>query len=230
MTEEEKLDISVDIAKKMIECGGEIFRAEEAVRRINSNCTVFALPTLITAQKGYRSVTKRIARNEENLSELCRLNAYARRLADEKAYEPQSYKGYPKVLKGISIFGATFSFCIFFGGSITDAVLSGITGLIISYAGYKKVRLPAFSSRLVDSFIAGTLALAPAFFVGGINPDRIIIGAIMLLVPGLTVANSMRDMMNGDLIAGLIETAEAIMSALSIAFGIGGATILFNRL
>ena len=40
------------------------------------------------------------------------------------------------------------------------------------------------------------------------------------LVPGLTVVNATRDMMNSDLLAGMSELFNAIMSALSIAFGV----------
>lgn len=55
------------------------------------------------------------------------------------------------------------------------------------------------------------------------NVDKIIIGALMLLVPGVAVTNSMRDIIAGDLIAGLMKMVEALMVATAIAIGTGGA-------
>lgn len=52
----------------------------------------------------------------------------------------------------------------------------------------------------------------------------------MLFVPGLTVVNAMRDMMSDDLIAGMIELFNAIISAFAIALGVAGAILLFTRI
>lgn len=51
--------------------------------------------------------------------------------------------------------------------------------------------------------------------------DKIIIGSIMYLVPGVAITNAIRDTMNGDSLAGLSKAMEAIFSALAIAFGVG---------
>ena len=55
MENEDKFKLSVDLAVQTIECGGEVNRAEETVRRINDcNCNVFATTNLIVAQKWKR--------------------------------------------------------------------------------------------------------------------------------------------------------------------------------
>lgn len=224
---------SLDIAQEMIECGGEIHRAEEAVirtNRSNKNIKVFALPTMIIAQDDDNAQIRRIYTRDENLSKLTELNAKARRLCGDISIEHSAEKEYSPMLKIISIFFATASFCIFFGGGIIDAFFSGFIGIIITYAGYKHINFPIFSSNLIDAFIAGTLALIPRYIGINTNYNMVIIGTIMLLVPGLTVVNAIGDMMNDDLTAGLIELVNAVMSALSIAFGIGGALILFNKI
>ena len=52
MENEDKFKLSVDLAVQTIECGGEVNRAEETIRRINDwNCNVFATTNLIVAQK-----------------------------------------------------------------------------------------------------------------------------------------------------------------------------------
>ncbi len=51
----------------------------------------------------------------------------------------------------------------------------------------------------------------------GQNPDKIIIGNIMLLIPGIALTTSLRDMINGDTISGLLGLSEAVLKALAIA-------------
>ena len=54
----------------------------------------------------------------------------------------------------------------------------------------------------------------------GSNMDKIIIGAIMTLVPGVAITNIMRDIISGDIITGTTKLAEVLLVATSIAIGI----------
>lgn len=236
MKNEEIFSISLDISEAIIRCGGEIHRAEDTIRRINAaygnSCNVFAIPSLIIAQSDDNIQIRKIESEDTDLSELARLNALSRRLCYDYSEEINitQKKVYSTQLNILAICTATAAFCIFFKGTLTDAFFSSLTGVIITYAPYKKIGFANFTSNLIDSFIAGISAHIP--FIVGINthPDKIIIGAIMLLVPGLTVVNSMRDMMNGDLAAGLFELFSSIMSAFAIALGIAGAILILNKI
>lgn len=233
MTDRNAFIKSIDIAKKIIENGGEISRAEDTVKRINNafgqECRVFALPTLIIAQCGDFTQIRRIVPRDADLAELTRLNSLSRSICKSSNREISESDGnYADIVQRISVFGATGAFSLFFGGNLLDAVFSGLIGLIITYTPYKKISLPLFSSNLLDSFIAGLLACLPAVFGVDTHRDKIIIGTIMLLVPGLTVVNAIRDMMSSDLFAGLIELVIAIMSALGIALGTAGALLIFR--
>ena len=53
----------------------------------------------------------------------------------------------------------------------------------------------------------------------GMHPDKMIIGNIMLLIPGIQLTTSLRDIFNGDMIAGLLGLSEAVLKALAIALG-----------
>ena len=228
---DDNFKLSVDLAKQTIECGGEVSRSEETIRRINQNdCSVFALPSLIVAQKGNETQIRRIYKSEINLVSLARINSVSRKLANES----NVIKNYKAVEADIFLkicdFLACASFSVFFGGNITDAALSGIIATIISTAKFNKLGLNQFSNNLISSFIAGVLSFVPILLKLNVHQDKIIIGTIMLFVPGLTVVNAIRDMMNSDLLAGMYELFEAIMSALSIAFGIAGAFWLFGKI
>ena len=47
------------------------------------------------------------------------------------------------------------------------------------------------------------------------------ISSIMLLVPGLAITNAIRDTVAGDYVSGLSRGAEAFLTAVAIAVGIG---------
>ena len=49
--------------------------------------------------------------------------------------------------------------------------------------------------------------------------DKVIIGNIMTLIPGIGLTNAIRDLFTGDSIAGLLRSIEAVLTALSIAAG-----------
>lgn len=236
MNNNEIFSLSLDIGQEIIRCGGEIHRAEDTIKRINlaynQECRVFAIPKFIIAQSGQKTEIRKIDSERTDLSELDRLNSLSRRLCMESDEEIRvtRKKVYNQFAGVAATFTATFSFCIFFGGNIFDALFSGIIGLMISYSGYKKASLPEFSANLIDAFVSGIMAYIPYYAGFSVNPDKIIVGTIMLLVPGLTVANAMRDMMSGDLLAGLIELFNSIISALGIAFGTAGALFVFNNL
>ena len=52
-----------------------------------------------------------------------------------------------------------------------------------------------------------------------IDADSIVIGNVMLLIPGLALTSSLRDIIGGDMITGLLVMTEAILKAVAIAIG-----------
>ena len=69
--------------------------------------------------------------------------------------------------------------------------------------------------------VSGLLALALRLVGFGQNVDFITIGALMILVPGVLFTNAMRDIMAGDMVAGISKTAEALLIGMAIALGTG---------
>ena len=61
----------------------------------------------------------------------------------------------------------------------------------------------------------------------GSEIDKIIIGSVMPLVPGLLITNAVRDLMSGHLVSGMSKGAEALLTALAIG---GGIALIFSYL
>ena len=74
-------------------------------------------------------------------------------------------------------------------------------------------------SAFVDN-VATVLMVAPvalAYLGYGIHTDKIIIGSIMLLVPGIAITNVMRDVLAEDFLTALTRLAEVLIVAVGIA-------------
>jgi uncharacterized membrane protein YjjP (DUF1212 family) len=58
--------------------------------------------------------------------------------------------------------------------------------------------------------------------------DKILIGDIMLLIPGLAMTNSIRNMLGGNTISGLIRLTESLIWAGSLAGGFMTAFMIID--
>lgn len=221
---------AIEIGTSMIENGAEIYRVEDTIARILKsrgieNASIFCISSMIIISTDNTVEVKQIKRNDLDLFAIDELNTKSRAICGNYEYIEKS-NNYSVIVKLISIIFATGSFCIYFGGNIYDALLSGIIGIIITYK--KSVIKGEFARTLCDSAIAGILSYIPTLFTTATHPDKIMIGTIMLLIPGLTVGNAMRDIMNSDVLSGIIELTSAVFTALAIAFGFGVAVVIFR--
>ena len=82
---------------------------------------------------------------------------------------------------------------------------------------------------MIVSFIVGALANLGVFVGLGEHVDAIVIGTIMLLIPGLAFGNALRDLLCGDILAGILKTVQSCLTAVLIAFGFLLATILMGE-
>jgi uncharacterized membrane protein YjjP (DUF1212 family) len=73
--------------------------------------------------------------------------------------------------------------------------------------------------NVVTTFLVSSLAILSVKAGLGSDANEIIIGNIMLLIPGIALTNSLRDMISGDIISGLLRFLDAILVAAAIAAG-----------
>ena len=60
------------------------------------------------------------------------------------------------------------------------------------------------------------------------HADKVLIGIIMLLIPGIMLTNSIRDILLGDIISGSLRLVEAILMAAVLALGMMAAIWLMG--
>ncbi len=233
------IDIALEVGKKLIESGAEIQRAEDSVKRIckssgAKNVSVFSIPSFIlvsaTTKDGEFVIrSKRIYFRELNLGKIDRYNALSRSICNKNDTCKWDNYYYNFFELTISVIFATGAFCIYFGGTFYDALFAGIAGIIITlFEKIKPKKLNVILSSFVDTFIAGTFAVLMIKLGASCNADKVIIGAIMLLIPGMSISNSIKDIILGDTIAGILTMIEAVFIALAIVLGFALSVILFG--
>ena len=234
---DERFEQAIELGLQTVENGGEISRAEDTVERIclahgAENVNVFIIPSLIsvTAKINGEEVTstRRIYKTDRNLGRLEEINNTSRRLCGDKNVKGKISYDYPLLIQVLGVMFATGAFAVYFGGSFLDAIFSGIAGLAITYIPYGHSTFNIFSRTLIESTIAGVISFIPAIIGINVHPDKIMIGTIMILIPGMSIGTAMKDMMSGNLIAGILQLTEAIVVAFAIALGFAVAIIIFG--
>ena len=83
--------------------------------------------------------------------------------------------------------------------------------------------------QFVASFFTGCAICGLTLLCPFLRMDKIMIGDIMLLIPGLMSTNAIRDVLIGDTLSGIIRLIAALLLAAALALGFMGAIILFGR-
>jgi uncharacterized membrane protein YjjP (DUF1212 family) len=85
-------------------------------------------------------------------------------------------------------------------------------------------------SNLLVSLMLGLSAGVFSVVLPSLHMDKILIGDIMLLIPGLQMTNSIRNMLVGDTISGIVRLTESLMWAVAIACGIMVSLAVISRI
>ena len=240
----------LDIGKAMLIAGAEIYRVEDTITRLitaygGTQAQVNAVPSSIVVTASFEgreyTLSRRVTYTDTDMELLDRLNALSRRICSEKpsteeiqllsqeACARPKYGPYQNAL----IYALTScSFTLFFGGGAAEALASAVIGFalfwlrsLIMRTGGNKV----FVALLCSAFAALMAMLAGTFgFVTA--ADKVIIGVVMLLIPGVQLLNGIRDLISGDIQAGIMHISEALFLALVIATGAAGMSMLAKQM
>ena len=83
----------------------------------------------------------------------------------------------------------------------------------------RKLEVQNIVLTVLSSAAAALCAVTLTSLGLGASIDKISIGNIMLLIPGLAFTISVRDIISGDTISGLLGVCEALLRAMAIAAG-----------
>ncbi|PSL42269.1 uncharacterized membrane protein YjjP (DUF1212 family) [Salsuginibacillus halophilus] len=246
---EQAVEVCLMAGEQMIKYGAETYRVEDTMRRMAEASGMKHVHSFVTTTGIFLSVqTKdevdvmqmtRVNERYQDLRKVTEVNQVSREyvfgeldLEDVKkrlqeiSKAPMSYPMWLIVLAS-GTGGAAFSYLI--GQSVIDmgpAFLGGIVTML-SLVIFQRHIGGKFFSEFLAAFFGGVTALVLVQLGFGSNIDQVIIGTMIPLVPGIPLTNSVRDLMSGDLVAGVSRGAEAAITSLSIAGGVALALSIF---
>ena len=240
MESEQLLTCALDIGEQMLISGAEIGRVEDSIRLI---CTaygccrtdVFTITSSIVVSiedkdRHFFTQTRRITGGHTDLTKMDKLNALSREICrktpdyifvqnaiDEICFA-KPLPLWVEVASSALIAGA---FAVFFGGNLWDGLVAFILGAALRCITYllQRARMNQIFVNVVTAFLISLFAILSVRSGIGCDPNKIIIGNIMLLIPGIALTNSLRDMISGDIMSGMLRFFDAILVAGAIAAG-----------
>lgn len=243
------LCILIKMGEALQNSGAEVFRVEDTLNRIAAaygaqEVNVFVITssivvTLTMPQLPPQTQTRRLRHASGNdLLMLEELNALSRRICAA----PPSVEEFQRQLDAIlakradprlrlagSVLAAS-SFAVFFGGSLWDGLLAGVIAVLVFWM--ERCLAPfcmnGVEFQFIASFCCGISTLLFCRIGPQLHADKILIGIIMLLIPGIMLTNSIRDILLGDIISGSLRLVEAILMAAVLALGMMAAIWLMG--
>ena len=237
-------DLAATMGYHLAMSGAETFRVEDTIHRIllayGVECEVFAIPNSVSVSLEAANgkplmIMRRIGFHGNDLEKTEKLNALSRQICAKKPAVDEAMEWLHETLASCRTYstGAFYlgnvlvgiGFCLVFGGALSDCLWAGLIGLIIGLVTRFMDRREA--NPFFSTILASCLMALPAYAAAGLgwlkSPDAAIIGALMLLVPGLLITNSMRDIIYGDTNSGIFRIVQVVLTALAIALGTAAA-------
>lgn len=239
---------ALDVGEHILKNGGEIHTVEDTIERIcyafgATHVEVFTITTLIIASVRmgdgtYSQQMRRVLRTSNNLYVVEEMNRISRELCAgelplpalrERIVAAKSLHPYPPLAIYAAAMLSAFGFSLFFGGNFLDGICAALSGVVITLINRRAPRsVNPMIVTVIGSACAGVLGIFLTNLGIGQHTDKIIIGTIMLIIPGLALGNSVRDMLVGDVISGAVRMIQSILLAVMIAFGFAVAMMLMG--
>ena len=102
---------------------------------------------------------------------------------------------YPPVVQCLIYAMTAGAFAIFFGGNLLDGFSAMFVGALIRITLYAftAIKMKPIFSNILCSMISGMVCILTHYIGLGHHVEMIMIGNIMLLIPGVLMTNSFRD-------------------------------------
>ena len=245
------LDLTTELGYRLAMSGAETYRVEESVNRIMAaygiHAEAFAIPNCLhvsieTAENQPMTRMRRIGYHGNDLDAVEKYSNLSRRICTELP-DPKVAIQWLEETKAARIhhtlwvyllgnFMGGCGFSALFNGGWYDCLLAGICGLIIGLVNKMMTKFKAnpFFSTITASFVMALFAYFTHHLWNQVNTEAVIIGALMILVPGLIFTNAMRDIIYGDTNSGINRIVQVFLIAAAIALGTGAAWKLSDGL
>lgn len=234
------LALILDIGEALVFAGAEINRVEDTVSRVAkaygaAKVDAFALTSVMFLTVSFpdgailTQARRVVAGGQTDFIKIDKLNALSRKCC-KQILTREELKKEIEVINNESINSlfiylgsilAAAGFVVFFGGSLWDAFVSGAFAVAICFLS--DLLSPRIPNRVfyyfITSLIIGFGICITAKYVPILHADKIIIGDIMVLVPGIALTMAVKNILIGDTLSALVKFAECMVWTCALAGG-----------
>ena len=202
----EALDVASLAGDILLASGAEIFRVEETIDRIaraygvnSSDAFVLSSGIFLTAESGKKQEFARVRHiplSAARLDKVTAVNQLSREI-EEGLHAPKEAKAWlldiqrmpdkPRWHQVLASGVGSACFCFLFGGDVVDSMVAFLSGFVLYF--YLLYLLRGRMSKIATNISGGALVTLIAVFLYqagiGHHLDKVIIGSIIPLVPGL---------------------------------------------
>ena len=243
MSEHEVFDLVVQIGEIMLKSGGEISRTSETMERIAKAYAVEAFSVFTIANGIFASATvegkvrsaviKYVPLAPIHLCRVEMINHLSREIVKGCCPPKQAQESLLEISSATTVNrpGQIFAsglgsgcFCYIFGGSVVDCSVAFFAGLLLYVFllfGAPKIAKSKIMSNILGSAIVTIFCWGMLQLGWGSSLDKMIIGSIVPLLPGVPFVNSIRNFFDNDYLSGMIRLVDTILVAVCIASGVG---------
>jgi uncharacterized membrane protein YjjP (DUF1212 family) len=247
----EILSLAVEIGDALLRNGAEVYRVEDTVLHILEayeikDCDVYVLSNGIFASANEDkddacSMIRHVPLGTTHLGRIAALNQLSREICSHECSLIDAWvrldecKAIPFNNKLSEVFFCGLGcggFAFLFGGTALDGIVAFFVGVLLKLFLNLLARhsTSKFITNILGSAVVTLLALLAHSTGMPLLYDKIIIGSIMPLVPGIALTTSIRDFFNGDYLSGAIHMIDAVLTAFCIAVGVGAVITLYRSL
>lgn len=246
MNLKEITDIALSVGEILLSNGSENYRIETSINKI---CEAYGIKNeVILTSNGilllvedsdlnkYTSIRK-VKDKCVDLYKIELVNSFSRKITENKMTYNEAKTALEEIKKAptFSFKVRTFASCmtgfiytLFFNGTVLDG-LASILVCLITYILFDKMTKLGFI-QFIDYYLAGIiiglLSLLSSLIFPEINKNNVITGSIMILVPGVVLTNSIKDMLYGDYSSGASKFFEAALIIAAVGSGVLSALII----
>lgn len=249
MNVREVTDIAIKAGEILLKSGSEIYRVEDTINRIceayGVKCESFVLPTGIfvsayNSQRDTVSIVKRIRERTIDLEKIELVNSFSRNLSNmnldykgaiKKLNDIEKNRGFSFRARLMAASVTAFVFVLLFQGNINEGIVAAIISAVIYILKEKVLQIGIFPflGFFISGIIAGGMSLLFDTFLPNLNIYKIIIGSIIILLPGMAMTNGIKDALYGDITSSLNRLSEGVFTVTAVGAGVALVLFLFLR-
>ncbi len=248
MQEKELLEVAGQFAYLMLSSGAETGRVESTIDYVGKAvgvpviCHVTMTSILLVNQDSGRSYVVKVPRYQVDLQMVHDLNHLSRQLSQGQIDFETFTREVERLSQGVPHFplwqqylGAGFVSMapnLVDLAPFSDFLLTFFLGIFAHFLNREASRwmVPPYLAVGLSAFMISMLINGFYHLGWGQTFEVLLISSLMPLVPGVALTNSLRELLGGHTISGLVRAVNALLIATAIGGGVMMANLLFQAL